>query len=420
MSNPEASILILGAGQAAARAAQALRSQGYAGSIVMLGAEPHFPYERPPLSKAVLVDDGEPALDVLTPEQFAACNIHFISGVRARLLDTREKLVHLDDGRQLGYDRCLLATGGRVRELPGLPQGALRTHYMRSLDDARKLRGALSEGTHLAIVGGGFLGLEVASSAMSRGARVTVIESAPTLLGRFLPPEVADWLTGFLRGEGVRLELGSSVRAARSSEEGVEIELGTGEVIRADQALVAIGLIPEVELAEAAGLRLDEQNGGILVDADGRSSEPGVFAAGDCASQFNVHLGRFVRIESWQNANEQGEAAAAGMLGTAPRKQAFPWFWTDQGRHNLQMLGLGAPDLAYVRRGDPGEGKAVWIGHRDGVPVHGIALNAGGDLRALRPLFEERVSFDAAEFGVGGQPLRAWVKATLALHPTRT
>lgn len=420
MNELEASILILGAGQAAARSAHALRSHGYAGSIVMLGSEPHLPYERPPLSKAVLIDDVEPVLNVLTSEQFEACGIRFISGVRASLLDTREKIVRLEDGRQLRYGSCLLATGGRVRELPGLPRGAPCAHYMRSLDDARKLRGVLTPGTHLVVIGGGFLGLEVASSALRRGARVTVIESADTLLGRFLPIEVSEWLSDYLRGEGVRLELGCAVRAARSSEHGVEIELGTGEVVRADQALVAIGLNPEVELAKTAGLRLDEQNGGVQVDASGRSSDAAVFAAGDCASQFNVHLGRSVRIESWQNANEQGEAAAAGLLGLPPRRQAFPWFWTDQGPHNVQMLGLGAPDLAYVRRGDPSEGKALWIGHRDGVPVHGIALNAGGDLRAMRPLFEERVSFGIDEFRAANHPLRAWIKAAMASHSTRT
>ena len=420
MSEPDASILIVGAGQAAARTAHALRSQGYAGSIVMVGAESHAPYERPPLSKAVLVDDVEPALHVLTEEQFAACEIQFLSGVRALQLDTRAKSVHLDDGRHLRYGRCLLATGGRVRELSGLEQGAPCTHYMRSLDDARKLRGVLAEGTQLAIIGGGFLGLEVAWSALRRGARVTVIESAPGLLGRFLPQELSDWLSASLRSEGVRLELGGSVRAARSSHEGVEIELGTGEVIRADQVLVAIGLVPEVDLAKAAGLRLDKENGGILVDADGRSSDPDVFAAGDCASQFNFHLDRSARIESWQNANEQGEAAAAGLLGKAPGKQAFPWFWTDQGRHNVQMLGLSAPDLVYIRRGDLNEAKALWIGHRDGMPVHAIALNAGGDLRALRPLLEERVSFDPDEFEAGILPLRAWVKSTMASHSPRT
>lgn len=420
MSESSAPIVIVGAGQAAARAAQALRTQGYAGGIVMVGAEPHAPYERPPLSKAVLCDDSEPSLDVLTAEQFAACGVQFIPGVRALRLSTAEKFVHLDDGRQLGYSRCLLATGGRVRELPGLSRGAPRVHYMRSLDDARKLRGVLAKDTRLAIIGGGFLGLEVAASASRRGAKVTVVESASLLLGRFLPPEVSDWLLSDLRREGVRLELGCTVHASRSSDEGVEIELGTGELIHADQLLVAIGLVPEVELARAAGLALDEQNGGIVVDAEGRSSSPDVFAAGDCASQFNVHLDRHMRIESWQNANLQGEAAAAGLLERTAPKQAFPWFWTDQGRHNLQMLGLSASDLTYVRRGDLSEGKAVWIGHRDGLAVHGIALNAGGDLRALRPFFEERVSFDAAEFGVGNLPLRAWVKSTMAAHSTRT
>jgi len=420
--NPlDASIAIVGAGQAAARAAHALRSQGHAGSIAMVGAERHAPYERPPLSKAVLCDDVEPALDVLTAAQFRDCDLVFMPGVRARRLDAAQHALHLDDGRILRYGRCLLATGGRVRELQDLPQGMPRVHYLRSLDDARRLRGALAPGAHLAIVGGGFLGLEVAASALRRGMQATVVESSPALLGRFLPAEVSDWLTCTLRRAGARLALGRSVRAVRSDAEGVEIELDSHETVRADQVLAAIGLVPETGLARAAGLLLDEGNGGIVVDACGRTSDPDVFAAGDCASQFSVHLGRHVRIESWQNANAQAEAAAAGLLDRAPPSQAYPWFWTDQGPHNIQILGLAASDLDYVRRGDPdGGARAVWIGHRSGVPIHGIALNAGADLRALRPLFEERIAFDAEEFVAGTAPMRAWVKSAIASHVTRT
>lgn len=420
MNEKGAPIVIVGAGQAAARAAQSLRTQGYAGNITMIGAELHAPYERPPLSKAVLCDDTEPTLEVLTATQFTECNVQFMPGVRVLRLDAEARLLHLDDGRQLSYGRCLLATGGKVRELPDLPQGAPRVHYMRSLDDARMLRGVLTGGIHLAVIGGGFLGLEVAASALRRGARVTVIESAPALLGRFLPQEVSSWLSEALRGEGARIELGQALRAARTDAHGVEIELGSGEIIRADQVLVAIGLLPEVALAQDAGLAMDEKNGGILVNTACQSSHPDIFAAGDCASQFNAHLDRPMRIESWQNANAQAETAAAGLLGLPSAKQAFPWFWTDQGKHNIQMLGLGAPDLAYVRRGHLNEAKAVWIGHREGVPVHGIALNAGGDLRALRPLFETRKAFDTADFETSPLPLRAWVKSAMALQSTET
>jgi NADPH-dependent 2,4-dienoyl-CoA reductase/sulfur reductase-like enzyme len=414
--NPaQAPIVIVGAGQTAARAAHALRASGWAAGIVVVGDEVHRPYERPPLSKAVLSDAEEPVLDVLPAQQFDGCGLQFIAGVRAERLDPLQRTVTLADGRALAYSQCLLATGGRARTLPALPPGTGRVHYLRSLDDARRLRAALAPGVRLVVVGGGFLGLEAAASARGRGAEVTVVEAAPALLARFLPPDAGAWLADAIAARGLALRLGRGLRSAHAGADGVELLLDDGEVLHADQVLVAIGLEPETGLARTAGLAIDPGNGGIAVDALCRSSDPHVFAAGDCASQFNPHLGLQLRLESWQNANEQARAAAAGMLGLAQPVAPYPWFWTDQGAHNLQMLGLAGPDLAYVRRGDPGaNAQALWIGHRAGVPVHGIALNAGGELRALRALFDARAPFDPDAFVAHAGPLRAWVKATLA------
>lgn len=415
MNPVDAPIVVVGAGQTAARAAHALREAGWSAGIVVVGDEVHRPYERPPLSKAVLSEAEEPALDVLPAAQFDGCGLQFIAGVRAEGLDPRQRTVSLADGRTLAYSRCLLATGGRARVLAALPPGADRVHYLRSLDDARRLRAALAPGVRLAVVGGGFLGLEAATSAHGRGAAVIVVEAAPTLLARFLPGDAGAWLASAIAARGIALRLGRGLRSAQAGAEGVDLVLDDGEVLHADHVLVAIGLEPETALARAAGLALDPQNGGIAVNALCRSSDPHVFAAGDCASQFNAHLGLQLRLESWQNANEQARAAAAGMLGLARPAAPYPWFWTDQGPHNLQMLGLAAPDLVYVRRGDPAaNAQALWIGHRDGVPVHGIALNAGGELRALRALFDTRTPFDPDAFVAHAGPLRAWVKATQA------
>ena len=407
-------IVIVGAGQAAARAEQALREAGHGAGIVVVGAEAHRPYERPPLSKAVLCEAQEPALDVLPPAQFEDCALEFIAGVRALRLDAAQRSVHLSDGRVLAYSQCLLATGGQARVLPALPPGTPRVHYLRSLDDARRLRGVLTPGVRLAVVGGGFLGLEAAASACRLGASVAVLESAPALLSRFLPADASAWLAQAQLRRGAQLYLGRSLRSAQADAQGVQLVLDQGEVLQADQVLVAIGLEPECALAREAGIAIDARNGGIAVDAQCRSSDPQVFAAGDCASQFHARLGAQLRLESWQNANEQARAAAAGMLGLPPPAAPYPWFWTDQGEDNLQMLGMAAADLHYVRRGDPTAGPALWIGHRDGVPVHGIALNAGGDLRALRALFDVGTAFDPASFVAQSGPLRAWVKNTLA------
>ncbi|MGD9942373.1 MAG: NAD(P)/FAD-dependent oxidoreductase [Burkholderiaceae bacterium] len=416
---PQASVVIVGAGQAGAMAAAALRDGGFAGRIVLVGHEPHRPYERPPLSKAVLCEADEPRLDVLPDAAFDERGIEWLGGVAATGLAPERCELMLSDGRRLGYDRCLLATGGQARGLPALPPGTPNVHYLRSLDDARALRARLVPGVRVAVVGGGFLGLELASSARARGADVALLESAPRLLERFVPPEVSAWLAERARALGIALHLGASLSSSEAragAADPIVLHTAAGARLAADLAIVAIGLTPSVELAQAAGLRLDPVNGGISVDAHGQTSCAGIYAAGDCASQFRDIAGATLRLESWQNANEQGRAAAAAMLGLPPPPPAYPWFWTDQLGCNVQMLGLPAADLNYQLRGDPlaDPCKAIWLGHRDGVPVHGIAINAGGDLRVLRPLFEQRAAIDLSGFGDHERPLRGWVKALQA------
>lgn len=444
----DAPIVIVGAGQAGAMAAAALRDGGFAGRIVLIGSEPHRPYERPPLSKAVLCEPQEPRLDVLPDDAFATRGIEWLGGVAVTELRPQQRELLLSDGRRLIYDRCLLATGGQARALPALAPGRPGVHYLRSLDDARALRGRLAPGVRVAVIGGGFLGLELASSARARGAEVELIESAPRLLERFVPPEVSDWLAARARALGIGLHLGTALAAvgvdgtheasappapdvhdtsgirdtsdthgdpARAAA-AIVLHTTTGARLPADVVIVSIGLVPSVELAQAAGLALDAGNGGIAVDEGGQTSCAGVYAAGDCASQYRALAGAALRLESWQNANEQARAAAASMLGLPLPAPAYPWFWTDQLGCNIQMLGLPAPGLTYALRGDPQAEpcKALWIGHRDGVPVHGIAINAGGDLRVLRPLFEQRLRVDVAAFADQSQPLRAWMKAQQA------
>jgi 3-phenylpropionate/trans-cinnamate dioxygenase ferredoxin reductase subunit len=408
------SIVIVGAGQSGAVAAHALREGGHDGRIVMIGREPHKPYERPPLSKAVLLAAGEPRLDVLADDAWLRCNVDLLSGRDAVRLDTARRRVHLAGGEVLAYDRCLLATGGEARALAALPPGSAHVHYLRTLDDARRLRDALRNHPQVAVLGGGFLGLEIAHSALACGAAVTVLESAPSLLARFMPPEACAWLEATLRSEGARLILGASVGFATPLENGrVLLVTSDGTRLEFDEVVVAIGLTPNDTLARDAGLRI-APGGGVWVDGNCRTSDEFVFACGDCASQSRPGQDQPVRTESWQNANEQARAAAAGMLGAAPPAGAYPWFWTDHGRHNIQMLGLSAADLRYVRRGDPATGKALWIGHRDGVPVHGVALNAAADLRAIRALFERGRPADLHDFPRETLNLRAWAKQSAA------
>ncbi|WP_198083753.1 NAD(P)/FAD-dependent oxidoreductase [Variovorax sp. E3] len=402
-------IVIVGAGQAAAVAAHALREHGYGGRITMLGRERHRPYERPPLSKAVLVAADEPRLDVLTHESWAHSKIDLLSGSDAVALDLVRRHVRLADGQVLAYETCLLATGGEAVTLASVPPGRPGVHYIRTLDDARRLRAALEGSPRVAILGGGFLGLEIAHSALSAGASVTVLERAASLLDRFVPRETSAWLASQMRAAGARLLLGASCSGVHSLPRGrSRLSTSSGD-LEVDEVVVAIGLSPNDALARDAGLQI-APGGGILVDASCRTSNEHVFACGDCTSQRRPGQAAPTRLESWQNANEQARTAAAAMQGAPLPVPPVPWFWTDQGRHNVQMLGLPASDLEYVRRGDPANDKVLWIGHRACVPLHGIAINAGADLRALRPLFERGRPVRLEDFQLDATNLRAWAK----------
>lgn len=406
-------IVIAGAGQSAAIAAHALREHGYRGRITMLGRERHKPYERPPLSKAVLMSAEEPTLDVLAEKTWAQCDIELLSGSDAVALDLVQQQVHLASGQSFEYDKCLLATGGEARSLAVVPPFSRRVHYIRTVDDARRLRAALRHRPQVAILGGGFLGLEIAHSSLAAGASVTVFERAASLLDRFLPPEVSAWLESDLRRVGAQVFLGASVSDVYPLETGrMLLVTDDGERLEVDEVVVAIGLSPNDALAREAGLDIGP-GGGVLVDANCRTSNEHVFASGDCASQQRPGQSVPTRLESWQNANEQARTAAAAMLGASVPVPAVPWFWTDQGKHNVQMLGMPADDLEYVRRGDLANAKALWIGHRQLVPVHGVAINAGSDLRAVRPLFERGQPVPLQDFHLDTLDLRKWAKQIL-------
>lgn len=395
------SIVIVGAGQAGAVAAASLRQLGYRGGLTLVGQEAHPPYERPPLSKAVLQGTATHAEAAVHPAGFYAENdIALLTETAVAALDPAARTVRLADGRTLPYDRCLLATGGHARELPALPRGRAGVHYIRTLDDALDLRAALRPGVRAAVIGGGFLGLEVASTARELGAKVTVIENGSRLLERALPAIVSDWLAERVRASGVDLRLGGAI-AAIGDGPPYAITLADGTQVNADLIVVSIGL------------PLDD-NGGICVDSQARTADPQVYAAGDCASQPRACLGTAARFESWQNANEQARAAAAAMLGLAPAAEPYPWFWTDQYGCNIQILGLPQPGLRYVCRPqtDPQAApRVLWIGLRDGVPCHGIAVNAGGDLRQLRVLFERGIPVDPHRLADPAEALKPLVKA---------
>jgi 3-phenylpropionate/trans-cinnamate dioxygenase ferredoxin reductase subunit len=266
-------------------------------------------------------------------------------------------------------------------------------YYLRGLDDARALRGRLKAGATVVVVGGGFLGLEFAGAARACGLAVTVLESADEILGRSAPALLGSWLRGRHEQAGIRIVRNARVRAVAPDPAQVAVTLDDGQVLCADFLLVSIGQLPNIALAERAGLRIDN---GIAVDARCETSAPGVFAAGDCASHLNRFLNARVRLESWQNAQEQAAVAARAMLGQPAEYDVVPWFWSDQLGMNIQMVGLPGNDYRYVVRGDPGSARFAILGFDQNVVRYALTVNSGGDMRPLRDLVTARTEIDSS------------------------
>ncbi len=382
-------IVIVGAGQAGGWAAQTLRKEGFAGEVLLLGEEAHPPHERPPLSKAMLAGTAEPAsTHLLRPDVLAA--IDWRRDTRVEAIDRAAKRVRTARGDHIGYDTLILATGTRVRRL-AVPGAELpHVHYLRTIDDALALRARLVPGARVAIIGGGWIGLEVAATSRKRGADVTVIETQERLCARAAPPLVSQHLAALHVKHGVAIRLGVGVGAITATG----ITLLDGGTVPADLVVIGIGVVPNVELAQDAGLAVDN---GIVVDASARTGDRDIFAAGDCARVPLARLGRTLRLESWAHAQNHGIAAARAALGLEIRYDDTPWFWSDQYDLNLQLLGAPSQWSAPVLRGDPAHGPASAFFLTDDRLDAVIAFNAPRDLRFARKLLEARTPVRAEQ-----------------------
>ncbi len=351
-----ARIVVIGGGQAAAQTVFSLRQGGYQGSVTLVSDEPAVPYQRPPLSKAYL--KGELPAERLWfrhPEWYAQHAVEPRLRTRVRAIDPSARRVELDGGESLGYDALVIATGARPRRL-SLPGADLEGVFeLRAVADADRLRPCLVAGARLVIVGAGYIGLEVAASASALGLEVTVLELAPRVLARVTGTLVAKFFERAHRAHGIELRTGVRPKRFEGSRGKVgAVRLDDGTAVPADLVLVAVGVAPNQELAAAAGLDCDD---GIGVDRDGRTSNPAVFAAGDCTRRPLVHYARAARLESVHNAVEQGRLAAAAILGAARPVEECPWFWSDQFELKLQIAGLADGHDRVVVRGDPEESK---------------------------------------------------------------
>lgn len=371
-------IAIVGGGQAAAMAAAALRQQGFDGELHLFSDEQHLPYERPPLSKAMLLDDNPQLQSILPADWWREHNVQLHLGVTLRHIDRTTHTLMLADGQTYRWSQLLLATGAAARPLPLLDKLGDRCFTLRHAGDAERLRDIFLPGKSIVIVGAGTIGLELAASATQRGCQVTVVELAPTVMGRNAPAPVRDYLLARHQLAGVRVLLNSAIEHAEAGE-CLSLTLQNGETLTADAVIYGIGIVANDMLAREAGL---ETANGIIVDSACTTSDPAIFAAGDVAI---THLadGSLVRVESWENANFQAQTAAAAMLNLPLPQKTLGWFWTDQYRDNLQFIGEMQGD-SWLVRGNSDAQKAIWFNLQDGVIVGAVTLNQGREIRLMR------------------------------------
>jgi len=386
-------IVIVGAGVAAANAVEELRRQGHDGSIELFGAEQHLPYNRPPLSKGLLLgDEDEESIFVHDEQWYADQHVELHLGTTVTELDVGRSRIHTGSG-EVGYDRLLVATGSTPRRLAEADEGAGAVAYLRTLEDSRALSTAFRPGRRIVIIGAGWIGLEVAAAARAAGSRVTVVESLELPLLRVLGPEVGTNFAGLHRSHGVDLRLGATIEGFMRAGSGTTVvRLGDGSEVEADLVVVGIGVAPSDELARDAGLRVES---GVLVDERLRASAPHVYAAGDVANHLHPTLGRRIRVEHWDTAIGQGEVAARNMLGGDEAYTRLPYFFTDQYDLGMEYVGNVGPDGydEVILRGDPADRfTAFWLGG-DRV-LAGMHVNDWDAIDPIRAIVGTRVSPD--------------------------
>jgi 3-phenylpropionate/trans-cinnamate dioxygenase ferredoxin reductase subunit len=381
MSDP---IVIVGASQAGLQVAESLRAEGYDGPLVMVGDETHLPYQRPPLSKALLTGEStEDRLILRGPDILARRNIELVTGVRVDAIDRATRSLRLSDGRHLAYRGLALTTGGRARALQIPGAGLAGVVTLRTIEDSRRIAAGIAQATSVAVVGGGFIGLEIAAAARKAGKPVVVFEALDRLLARSSAPFVSDFFLALHTSYGVDVRLGTQVTALAGEDRVTGVTTTDGRTFPADLVVVGVGIIPNCELAQDAGIACER---GIVVDDCSRTSDPAV-VAGDCTAR-RMPDGSLLRLESVQNAIEQGKSAAAALLDRGRPFIAAPWFWSDQYDVRLQMAGLSAGHDRIVVRGAPEARKFSVFYFREGRLIAVDSVNRAPDHIAARKLLD--------------------------------
>lgn len=386
-------LVIVGGGQAAAQAVQSLRQQGFAGPITLLCDEPYLPYQRPPLSKKYFAGELPRERLVLRPAAFyAEKGVALELNVRAEELEPASRRLRLHDGRTLDYDRLLLATGSRPRTLD-VPGAALAgVHYLRTIADVDAISASLTTGARVLLIGAGYIGLEAAAVARQRGFDVTVLEAANRVMSRAVSVEVASFYESVHRAAGIALHCGAAVKALHGTTRVTDVETADGRRFPCDVVIIGVGIVPNVELAAAAGL---ECNNGIVVDELARTADPCIVAAGDCTNHPIPLLERRVRLESVPNAIHQAKVAAATLVGAPAAYSEVPWFWSDQYDLKLQIAGLSTGYDQVVLRGDPASRSFAAFYLRAGQLLAVDAVNSPRVFMAGKKLVANRARIEA-------------------------
>ncbi len=404
-----ANVIVIGAGQAGGDVATLLRQNGFASDLILLGEEPHLPYLRPPLSKAFLAGEvTEESLQTKGAAAYEKAAVTVRTGERVQTIDRHEKRISLQNGEVLAYGHLVLATGGRPRMMK-VPGAALKNiFYLRTIADVVALRAAFLPGRRVVIVGGGYIGLEVASIAVKLGLDVTILEGAPRVLVRVTSPEMSAFYERIHRREGVKIRTGIAVSgfvADPAGERVAAVECGDEATVQADLVIIGIGLIPNTELAETAGLLVDN---GIVVNEHAQTSDPHIYAIGDCAAHaHHEFLKRKVRLESVPNATEQARAAAAAICGKPVSPAGPPWFWSDQYKLKLQMVGLSDGYEEVVLRGDPESESFMAIYLKNGEVIAADAVNRIADFMTAKRLVAESKVIPKEALADESEPLKA-------------
>lgn len=408
-----AGTVIIGAGQAGAQLAMSLREAGYLDDIALIGDEAHIPYHRPPLSKDFMaggLTDAE--LPIRTAAYYQQENIRLRTGTPVVSIDRNAKHVVLATGEAVPYQYLVLATGARNRTLPFEGKQPSNVHYLRTYDDAHTVRRALADARNVLIVGAGFIGLEFASVAAGRGARVTVVEMAERVMERAVSEEISAHFAARHSAAGIDVLCGTSVDEFLYDADGRVASVRFGTHVRdVDIVLVGIGVVPNSELGQDAGLAVDN---GIVVDSNLSTSDPAIFAIGDCARHPRPEIPRLVRVESVQNAADQARFLARRLTGTVAAYADVPWFWSRQAGDKLQIAGLSQPGDGSVVVGDPATGRFSVCRVRDGRLVAVESVNSPGDHLAGRRLLESGMRVPELQLQVPGFSFRALTAGNLA------